>query len=103
MTKIKRPVIALSPDFVREVELVKKEMTDLEKYKRVNKCETLEELAGIIIMFAEDDGMIQGRTRRFSAHQMAKDCLDFCSAYPNTLTREFGIRQQAMYISYYSR
>lgn len=77
-------------------------MTELEKYQAVNACETFEELASVIESFADEDGMIQGRTRKFSAERMAWNCRNFTIAQPNVLTREFGIRQQAMYISYYT-
>ena len=47
------------------------------------------------------NGSIQGRTKLFSAKKMAMFCRDFKYQLPNSLTREFGIRQQAMYIIYY--
>lgn len=79
-------------------------MTDLEKYEAVNACETLGSLAQVILSFADENGMIQGRTRQFNAKKMA----DYAKRYdvlvtiqPNVLTREFGIRQQAMYITHY--
>ncbi len=78
-------------------------MTDLEKYEAVNKSNSLEELAQVIESFADENGVIQGRTRGFPAGKMA----DYCRNYPdyprNTLTREFGIRQQAMYLEYYGK
>jgi len=77
-------------------------MTDLEKYNIVNKCETFEELALVIESFADKSGHIQGRTKMFDAKDMANNCRNFSMGYPNILTREFGIRQQAMYISYYN-
>ena len=81
-------------------------MTDLEKYKRVNACETIEELQACIKGFADELGQIQGRTKKFSADNMAINAdlyyNDFVgSIVPNVLTREFGIRQQAMYIKFY--
>jgi len=79
-------------------------MTDLEKYQRVNSCETIEELQQCILDFADDAGMIQGRTRKFIADSMAYNAksfydLEFLS--PNVITREFGLRQHAMYLKYY--
>lgn len=78
-------------------------MTTLEKYEVVNKCETIAELQSVIITFADHNGNIQGRTRMFKAKEMAIDAIDFYNnkALPDILTREFGIRQQAMYIKYY--
>lgn len=78
-------------------------MTDLEKYQAVNKCETLEELAQCILSFADENGVIEGRTRPFEAKLMANACRGYSLHYPNVLTREWGIRQQAMYILFYSK
>lgn len=77
-------------------------MTDLEKYEAVNKAETFEELAQVIESFADEDGKIKGRTRSFDAKKMADACRIYSDLPRNILTREFGIRQQAMYIDYYS-
>jgi hypothetical protein len=77
-------------------------MTELEKYQKVNECETLGELASVIESFADENGMIQGRTRIFDAKQMAHYCINFKEYPPNMLTREYGIRQQAMCIIYYN-
>ncbi len=76
-------------------------MNRLEIYDKVNKCETLSELSDIILELADENGEIQGRTRKFNAAKMAEKCLNFRTVSPNTLTRKFGIRQQAMYILYY--
>jgi hypothetical protein len=80
-------------------------MTDLEKYELVNKCETSEELSDAIIKISNPKtGLISGRIRMFIADQMANYC-DLVingNSSPNLLTREFGIRQQALYIKYYS-
>ncbi len=74
-----------------------------EIYDKVNKCETLDELADVILECADENGSIQGRTRSFSAKKMAMFCRGFSLEIANTLTREFGIRQQAMYIVYYDQ
>lgn len=78
-------------------------MTDLEKYEAVNKSETLEDLAKVIESFADEKGDIQGRTKKFSAVRMASFCRHYSLDLHNTLTREFGIRQQAMMILFYNR
>lgn len=75
-------------------------MTREQKYDAVNACSTLEKLAKVIESFAEEDGMIQERTRRFDAKEMALNCLRLQNVSKNKLTREFGIRQQAMMIEY---
>lgn len=74
--------------------------SELEKYEAVNRCETLEELANVIRGFGVD-GMIQGRTKVFKAEKMALYCEEFDAGIHNLLTREYGIRQQAMYILFY--
>lgn len=76
-------------------------MTDLQKYNAVNKSESLDDLANVIRSFAVN-GLIQGRTRRFDAEQMAKACESYDRLKHNTLTREFGIRQQAMMLAFYN-
>lgn len=78
-------------------------MERIEIYDKVNACETLVELSKIILELADEDGNIQGRTRKFNAERMADHCRNFSMFAANTLTREFGIRQQAMYLSYYSK
>jgi len=75
-------------------------MTELEIYQKVNESESLKELAEIIFSLADEDGMIQGRSRKFDAKQMANYCLGFVMYEPNVLTRMYGIRQQAMYLTY---
>lgn len=77
-------------------------MTREEKYDLVSYCETPEGLALIILSFAED-GIIQGKTKNFIAKEMVKGLRGFINGTypPNVLTREFGIRQQAMYLKYY--
>ncbi len=75
----------------------------LEIYEQVNKCEDLHTLAEIILSLADTDGQIQGRHRKFNASKMASYCIDYPRLPKNILTREFGIRQQAMYILYYSQ
>tara|TARA_R110002020_G_scaffold157720_8_gene340624 strand:- start:1347 stop:1616 length:270 start_codon:yes stop_codon:yes gene_type:complete len=75
-------------------------MTREQKYDAVNSCRTLTELSDVIKLFSDKDGMIQGRSKKFSAEQMSHGCLNI-NDYPITvLTREFGIRQQAMSIHY---
>lgn len=78
-------------------------MDRLKIYDEVNQCETLVHLARVIKSLADEDGMIQGRSRKFSAKKMADLCENYENMPKNVLTREFGIRQQAMYILYYTR
>lgn len=78
-------------------------MTELEKFQKINSCETHEELAQAILDIAEN-GIIQGRSQDFDAANTASR-VPFVIAgliSPNYLTRSYGIRQQALYISLYS-
>ena len=74
----------------------------LDIWEKVNACETLEELSDIILSLADDNGMIKGRTRKFYAKEMSDACLDYEKRQKSCLTREFGIRQQALYILFYT-
>ena len=78
-------------------------MTELEKYQKVNQCETPEQLYQCILDFADESGYIQGRTKRFKADRMVEQAKlyfkDGC--FPNAVTREYGLRQQMMYIKHY--
>lgn len=77
---------------------------ELEKFKRVNHCETIEELKQCLLDFADDEGMIQGRTRKFNAEKMNQNIQDFYNNdiySANIATREYGIRQQMIYLKYY--
>jgi hypothetical protein len=77
-------------------------MTELEKYQRVNKCETPEDIYQCIRDFSEN-GEIQGRIRKFDSEKMIANAELFFKGYaiPNVITREFGLRQQCMYINHY--
>lgn len=76
-------------------------LDELEMFKQVNACETLSELAKVIESFADDNGMIQGRKKKHDAKLMSIICKRFSPSEHNMLTREFGIRQQALYILFY--
>jgi hypothetical protein len=77
-------------------------MTDLEKYELVNKAESIKELEDAILAFADDYGEIQGRTRSFNAAKMSSYVESVVKgSWANVLTREFGIRQQALYLREY--
>jgi hypothetical protein len=73
---------------------------ELYRFRRVNACETTEELKACIIDFADDEGMIQGRARKFNATKMSAMVNMFMTDIVpgNVLTREYGIRQQALYL-----
>lgn len=78
-------------------------MSELERYEAVNNANTLEKLADVVRSFADENGMIQGRERQFNAEDMAEKCAN-CFMHPyEVLTRNWGIRQQAMMLIYYKR
>jgi hypothetical protein len=76
-------------------------MEELQKWQSVNQCESVLGLSNLILEFADSEGMIQGRTRKFDAKEMAERVRGVVTqGYPaNLLTREFGIRQQAVYLA----
>lgn len=81
-------------------------MNDLEKYELINSCETTEELQAAILKLADENGVIQGRSKSFKAAIMAELArgfiLDKTGALPSTvITRNWGLRQQAIYIKHY--
>jgi hypothetical protein len=80
-------------------------MTDLEKWQAINQCENGKALADLILEFSDSEGMIQGRSRKFNAKEMSQRVHDvIMNDYPaNLLTREFGIRQQAIYLKTFNK
>ena len=78
-------------------------MTHLDKFEMVNLCETSEELTNALRAIADQEtGMIKGRSREFNSQRMAGyvSLVINEGAPANLLTREFGIRQQALYLRY---
>lgn len=80
-------------------------MNDLDKYEKVNNCETIDELQQCIKDFA-NNGIIQGKTRMFDAEKMFNGLLNYYydsseTIPPNIVTRMWGLRQQAIYLKYY--
>jgi hypothetical protein len=79
-------------------------MTKLEKYELVNQAENEKELADAILKLADPEtGKIKGRAKDHDGKRMVERLSWFMEGKfpPNGMTREFGIRQQAMYIKYY--
>lgn len=79
------------------------DMEEVEKWKRINSCETHEELKKAIIEIADNDN-IQGSTKSWKASYQS-DVVQFLWENPtiemNMLTRSYGIRQQMIYLLYY--
>jgi hypothetical protein len=80
-------------------------MTELQKYELVNQCETPLQLEDAIAKFADSEGMIQGRQRKFDAGKMIIGLQFFMDneVPANVLTREYGIRQQAIYLKTFNK
>jgi hypothetical protein len=80
-------------------------MTELQKYELVNQCETQAQLSDVITKFADSEGMIQGRQRKFDAGKMIIGLNYFMTDEmpANVLTREYGIRQQAIYLKTFNK
>lgn len=79
-------------------------MDELEKYKLINKAETIEELKEAMEAISEK-GMIKGRRKSYIADKMIA-MVDFIynDNYPlNFLTRNYGIRQQMLYLLHYNK
>lgn len=80
-------------------------MTELEKYELINSCESVTELEKAILMLADENGYIKGRQSSFRADLMSAYVFGVVNASlpANYLTRSYGIRQQALYLSYYNK
>ena len=80
-------------------------MTELETWQMVNQAETTHDLAVIIDKLTDPEGMIQGRERKFDAAKMIIGLNLFMNDEmpANVLTREFGIRQQAIYLKTFNK
>ena len=79
-------------------------MDELEKYKLINKAETIEELKEAIKAISEK-GMNKGRSKSYMSDKMIA-MVDFIynDNYPlNFLTRNYGIRQQMLYLLHYNK
>jgi hypothetical protein len=82
-----------------------KELNEVEIWVRVNLCESPAELSEAIISLADENGEIQGRSKKFDADRMASYVEDVVKGevHPSILTREYGIRQQALYLKEYGK
>lgn len=80
-------------------------MTEIAKWRLINSCETVSDLEDAIIAIANPLGLIDGRARQFDAKYMASwvRCIVNDSCDPRYLTRNYGIRQQALYLKQYAK
>ena len=79
-------------------------MTELEKYELVNAAETFEELIEAVLTVTADDldSLFPGRNVDMTSKHISDRIKSFTMSAPAVLTRKYGLRQQAMYISYYT-
>lgn len=80
-------------------------MTELQKWQEVNQCESETELGYLMLKLADEDLKIQGRSKKFDVTEMIIGLEMFMKnqMHANILTREFGIRQQAIYLKSLNR
>lgn len=79
-------------------------MTDLQRYELVNNAHTINDLITCILGFADEDGMIQGRTQKFDAQKMALICQIYYEkdTVPiSVVTRNWGLRYKLAYLKQY--
>ena len=88
-------------DLTSEKEL--QDAFDLKIFNEVIKCETYEQLAKVIGKLTNVRGEMQGTDKVLDGRSAKEACLDFVNQPPNSLTRMYGIRQQALYIRYYEQ
>jgi hypothetical protein len=76
-------------------------MDKLEKFQKINQCETAAELEMAILDISEN-GIIGGRRKEFEARKLSTYVQGVINGMlpVNCLTREFGIRQQAIYLMF---
>ena len=84
---------------IEYLEWTQPEESAVNPYELVLSCETPDELADAILAIAVN-GQIRGKSREFSAAKMASYVGGVIDGTipPNALTRNYGIRQQALYI-----
>ena len=79
-------------------------MTELEKFELINKTKTPEDLKSAIEEISDEiDGLkvIPGRRRLFTVKQQQEAVDNILNGKPaNLCTRNYGIRQQVLYLKY---
>lgn len=83
-------------------------VSELANFKTVNIAEWPEDLSSCILGLADEEGFIQGRARKFDAKRMAVKAMEYIkdttgTVPPRVITREYNLRQQAMYIKFYTQ
>lgn len=84
--------------YIRDMK--EEEEEELRLYKLVNQTENLSELAEVIRGIGNT---IKGKSRPFNSTKMANICENFHVKIHNNLTRNFGIRQQAIMLFFYEK
>lgn len=93
-------------------DLYKDEMSREHIYDLVNNAETIEELVLVMTAIGKKyGGKIPGKTKDFDVNRQINNARlfyntsledEWFSEISNTVTRSFGLRQQLMYITYYT-
>lgn len=93
--------VKLTPEEASD--LLKRAVLEISKWQIVNSCETVEDLQLAINVIAEE-----GKTPFGNGERDAKKLADRVPAVVSgeiaakTLTRKYGIRQQSLYLKYYT-
>lgn len=105
VVEVNEKIWSLDPKWCTKIELEEdgrlREMDELNKWRRINECESIIELEEAIIAISDPaTKTIRGRTKEYSAEKMASRVKDVVGGYlpVNILTRSYGIRQQAIYL-----
>lgn len=86
------------------VDTVIDDYIEINRFRAVNNTKTLEELADVIESFCNDNGEIKGKSNTLNGLKMAEYCRTFTNQSDDRyLTRNWGIRQQAVYLSLISK
>lgn len=93
-------------------DLYSDEMSREHIYDLVNNSETIEELVAVMAAIGKKyGGKIPGKTRDFDAEKQIDNAKlfynlsledEYIAEYANIVTRSFGLRQQLIYITYYT-
>lgn len=95
---LRMAVSTYKADIIRHSERTKQ----LILFDKVSRTENLEELACLIEELGGENKAIQGLTEVFKSDKMAENCRNFSPYRHSTLTRQFGIRQQALMFDFYN-
>lgn len=89
-------------DLTAAIKESEKEYT-LDYFIGINRSESKEDLLRNLKEYADEDGFIKGVSKKLSLDKLTRGIEGYFDGTlnPNYITRELGLRQQAMYIKYY--